>query len=225
MPAIRYTATQGPVFQMRRKPIRNAPLNLDLRRLRRRFASAAVPAASIYGDPGARPRRNILTPASVLMPIVPRGAGLTMLFTLRTAHLKDHSAQVSFPGGRAEARDAGPEATALRETEEEIGLEPRHVELLGRLPEYHTRTGFRITPVVGIVSPPFELRPEAREVAQVFEVPLAFLLDPANHQRRSRQWRGERRRFFAISYQEHYIWGATAGMLVNLYRHLSQVRL
>ena len=158
----------------------------------------------------------------MLVPIVAHAAELTMLFTQRTAHLKEHSGQVSFPGGRVEARDPTPEATALRETEEEIGLAPRHVELLGRLPEYRTRTGFRITPVVGVVTPPFELRRDEREVEEIFEVPLAFLLDPANHRRQSREWQGELRWFFAMQYQGHTIWGATAGMLVNLYRHLSK---
>jgi 8-oxo-dGTP pyrophosphatase MutT (NUDIX family) len=158
----------------------------------------------------------------VLVPIIDRESGLSMLFTRRASHLKDHSGQVSFPGGRVAAADASPEATALREAREEIGLEPARVEVLGRLPEYHTRTGFRITPVVGIVSPPFELRPDANEVEEIFEVPLEFLLDPANHQRHSREWQGEQRWFFAMPYQGHFIWGATAGMLVNLSRHLTQ---
>ena len=210
---------------MRSKPIRNAPLKLDLRRLRRHFARSAPAPASVYGDEGARPGAESLTAASVLVPIVARDDGLTMLFTRRTAHLKEHSGQVSFPGGRAEAHDPSPEATALRETQEEIGLEPRHVELLGRLPDYHTRTGFRITPVVGVVAPPLQLRPDANEVEEIFEVPLDFLLDPANHQRHSREWQGELRWFVAIPYRNHYIWGATAGMLVNLYRFLAQDRL
>ena len=121
--------------------------------------------------------------------------------------------------------DPSPEATALRESREEIGLDSARVEILGRLPEYHTRTGFRITPVVGVVAPPFELRADASEVEDIFEVPLAFLLDPANHQRHSREWQGELRWFFAMPYEGRYIWGATAGMLVNLYRFLSQGRL
>jgi 8-oxo-dGTP pyrophosphatase MutT (NUDIX family) len=163
----------------------------------------------------------------VLVPIVARApaADLTVLFTRRAAHLKDHSGQVSFPGGRVAAEDPSPEATALREAREEIGLDPGRVELLGRMHEYHTRTGFRITPVVGIVSPPFELKPDTNEVEEIFEVPLAFLLDPANHQRQSREWQGELRWFFAMPYERHYIWGATAGMLVNLSRHLAQGRL
>jgi 8-oxo-dGTP pyrophosphatase MutT (NUDIX family) len=192
--------------------------------LRRRFA-AARPAATIYGDEGARPGAGELKPAAVLLPVVARAPALTMIFTRRAAHLKDHSGQVSFPGGRVAARDASAEATALRETREEIGLEPERIELLGRLPEYHTRTGYRITPVVGIVAPPFALQPDASEVEEVFEVPLEFLLDPANHQRHSREWQGELRWFFAMPYEQHYIWGATAGILVNLARHLSQGRL
>lgn len=155
------------------------------------------------------------------MPIVARAPEPTILFTQRTAHLKNHSGQISFPGGRAEAFDASAEATALRETREEIGLDARHIEVLGRLPDYHTRTGYKVTPVVGIVVPPFDLSPDANEVAEVFEVPLSFLLDQKNVQRHSREFEGRQRFFFAIPYGERYIWGATAGMLVNLQRHLS----
>jgi 8-oxo-dGTP pyrophosphatase MutT (NUDIX family) len=198
---------------------------LTLEELRRRFAGAALPSETLYGDEGTRPGREILTPASVLIPIVARAPGFTIIFTQRAAHLKDHSGQVSFPGGRAAAGDASPEATALRESREEIGLDSARVELLGRLAEYHTRTGYRITPVVGVVAPPFELRADANEVDEIFEVPLAFLLDPANHQRHSREWQGEMRSFFAMEYGGRTIWGATAGMLVNLSRHLAQGRL
>ena len=203
-------------------------LALTVGELRRRFAAAAPAAETLYGDEGTRPGRETLTPASVLIPIVVRGeaggSGLTVLFTQRAAHLKDHSGQVSFPGGRVAAADPSPEATALRESHEEIGLDSTRVEILGRLPEYHTRTGYRITPVVGVVAPPFELRADASEVEEIFEVPLAFLLDPANHQRHSREWQGELRWFFAMPYEGRYIWGATAGMLINLYRHLAQAK-
>lgn len=195
--------------------------NPDLAWLRRYFSQARSPEGTLYGDQDARPAAEGLREASVLVPIVARQDQPTVLFTQRTAHLKNHSGQISFPGGRTEADDEGPEGTALRETWEEVGLPPGRVELLGRLSEYHTRTGYRITPVVGIVQPPFDLKPDANEVAEVFEVPLAFLLDERNHQRHTREHEGQQRAYFAIPYRERYIWGATAGMLVNLHRYLS----
>jgi 8-oxo-dGTP pyrophosphatase MutT (NUDIX family) len=165
------------------------------------------------------------TAASVLVPIVAHPEGLTVLFTQRTTHLKAHSGQVSFPGGRAEPGDASAEFTALRESQEEIGLPPERVEILARLSDYHTRTGYRVTPIVGLLTPPLELVPDPREVAEVFEVPLSFLLDPRNHHRRTREFNGRTVGFYEMPYPskegERYIWGATAGMLVNLYRHLS----
>jgi 8-oxo-dGTP pyrophosphatase MutT (NUDIX family) len=196
-------------------------LGSDLAWLRRHFARSPAPVDTLYGDQGARPLAGDLRAASVLVPIVARPGRPTVLFTQRTAHLKSHSGQISFPGGRAEEIDASPERTALRETWEEVGLPAERIELLGRLSDYHTRTGYRITPVVGIVQPPFELRPDDNEVAEVFEVPLAFLLDERNHQRHSREYEGEQRHYFAIPYEDRYIWGATAGMLVNLHRFLS----
>ncbi len=202
---------------------------MTLEEFRRRFAQSTPPAASLYGDEGPRPDPASLKPAAVLVPVVARVtenvSSPTILLTRRAAHLKDHSGQVSFPGGRVQADDASPEATALREAREEIGLDPGRVELLGRMPEYLTRTGFRITPVIAIVTPPFELRRDANEVEEIFEVPLAFLLDPANRQRQSREWQGELRWFYAMPYQQHYIWGATAGMLVNLSNQVGQGRL
>lgn len=161
-----------------------------------------------------------LTPAAVLMPVVERPQGLTVLFTERAAHLNDHPGQVSFPGGRREADDPTPVFTALRETSEEIGLAPDHVEVLGILPEYRTGTGFSVTPVVGLLHPPFDLAPDSFEVAEIFETPLAFLLDPANHQHHKVEFRGRMRQYYAMPYQGHFIWGATAGMLVSLYRLL-----
>ena len=187
--------------------------------LRERLARPG-PAASVYGDDGAG-RDAAATVAAVLVPIVSHAEALKVLFTRRTAQLRRHSGQVSFPGGRAEPDDADAAATALRETEEEIGLPRERVEVLGRLPEYMTRTGYRVTPVVGLVRPPLELVPDAREVDEVFEVPLAFLLDAANHRRASREIGGRTAHYYEIEHNGRVIWGATAGMIVNLYRMLA----
>ncbi len=157
-----------------------------------------------------------LTQAAVLIPIVERSEGLTVLLTKRTAHLHDHAGQISFPGGRVDPGDNGPESTALRETEEEIGLAREHIRLVGQLDTYVTRTGFEISPLVGLVRPPFDLKPDDFEVAEVFEVPLGFILDPASQQRQSRMFQGALRHFYVFPYDNYYIWGATAGMLVNL---------
>ncbi|MGQ0544543.1 MAG: CoA pyrophosphatase [Betaproteobacteria bacterium] len=176
-------------------------------------------AFTVYGDDGAG-QAAALTPASVLVPIV-RHEEPTVVFTQRTSQLKHHSGQISFPGGRAEPGDPTPEFTALREAEEELGLARERVEILARLPEYCTRTGFCVTPVVGLLAPPLALAPDRREVEDVFEVPLAFLLDPRHHERETREFQGEQVGFYVIQYQERCIWGATAGMLVNLYRMLA----
>ena len=157
-----------------------------------------------------------LVPAAVLVPIVEHSGGLTVLLTQRTDHLSAHAGQISFPGGRLEDVDASAEDAALRETEEEVGLERRHVELVGQLDLYVTRTGFEVTPVVGIVTPPFAIKPDPFEVADVFEVPLSFIIDPSNHQKQSRLHNGIERQFYVLPYEDRYIWGATAGMLVNL---------
>lgn len=160
------------------------------------------------------------TPAAVLFPIVLHDAAPTVLLTLRTSHLRDHPGQVSFPGGRVEATDATPVETALRETEEEIGLPRRLVEVVGYLPDYYTGTGFRVTPVVAWIRPPLVLSPDSFEVAEVFEVPLAFLLDEANHQRMAIHAGGRRRAFFTMPFRERFIWGATAGMIRSLHDRL-----
>ena len=157
-----------------------------------------------------------LVPAAVLVPIVERNDGLTVLLTQRTDHLSAHAGQISFPGGRVEDIDASHEAAALRETEEEVGLRSEHIEIVGQLDLYVTRTGFEVTPVVGIVTPPFALSPDPFEVADVFEVPLSFIVDPANHQKHARLHNGIQRQFYVLPYENRYIWGATAGMLVNL---------
>ena len=208
---------------MRATLIHDRPVELDPVWLRRHFAAAVLPGETVYGDQGTDAGRAAARrPASVLVPIVQRPLELMVLFTRRTAHLKSHSGQISFPGGRAEPHDVSPEATALREAEEEIGLAARHVEVLGKLSDYHTRSDFRVTPVVGLVAPEFELRLDAHEVAEAFEVPLSFLLDPAHHERHWREFQGRRVTYYAIPYRDYYIWGATAGMLVNLYRFLTQ---
>ena len=179
-----------------------------------------LPVQAVYGDDGAGREEAGVTPAAVLVPIVAHADGLTVLFTQRTASLRSHSGQVSFPGGRAEPGDPSIEFTALREAEEEIGLPARRVEVLARLPEYFTRTGFRVTPVVGLIQPPLELVPDSREVDEVFEVPLAFILDAANHRRATRELNGRTVGYYVIEHHGRTIWGATAGMLVNLYRQL-----
>jgi len=188
--------------------------------------AVVMPATGPRGDhsltPGALPPRRPLTQAAVLVPLVERPAGLTVLLTQRTAHLHDHAGQVSFPGGRIEAEDAHPEAAALREAAEEVGLVADRVDLVGRLDNYVTGTGFEVVPVVGLVRPPFAVTPDPFEVAEVFEMPLAFLLDAANHRREKRLREGIERHFYVLPYDNRYIWGATAGMLVNLYEVLTR---
>ena len=165
--------------------------------------------------------------AAVLVPLVMRDVGLSVLLTERTAHLTSHAGQIAFPGGRTEPSDASPVATALRETEEEIGLPRALVEVLGSLPSYHTGSGFVVTPVVGLVVAEHRLEPDANEVAEAFEVPLAFLMDPAHHQRRLHRWDdGAERSFFAMPWREpdgreRFVWGVTAAMLRNFYRFLA----
>jgi len=168
-----------------------------------------------------RSGKDELTAASVLVPIVNHDSGLTLLLTQRATHLTDHAGQISFPGGRREPKDASAQATALRETEEEIGLHRDRVDVLGVLPDYITGTGFQVTPVVGWVEPGFFLRADPFEVADVFEVPLDFLLDPNNHQLKNAVWQGHERQFYAMPYADRYIWGATAGMLRSLYNALA----
>lgn len=164
---------------------------------------------------GGEPR-----PAAVLVPVVNRPLGLHVLLTQRSADLPNHPGQISFPGGRVEPEDATVHAAALREAAEEVGLPPERVQILGELATYETVTGFKVTPVVGWVEPPFELRPDPVEVADVFEVPLAHLLEPANQQRHFRMLGEVRRDYWAIPYGERFIWGATAAMLMMLDRTL-----
>lgn len=158
-------------------------------------------------------------PAAVLVPIVAR-AEVTLLLTQRPETMPSHAGQIAFPGGKVEPGDADAVAAALREAEEEIGLDRRHVEMLGFLDGYRTGTGFNVVPVVALVEPSFTLRVDAREVADVFEVPLSFLMDEANHQKHARPWKGRDRHYYAMPWQDRYIWGATAGMIKNLHQRL-----
>jgi 8-oxo-dGTP pyrophosphatase MutT (NUDIX family) len=190
--------------------------------LRRRFAAPPAWTPEVVLEKKFMQREPAY--ASVLVPIVLRDEPMVLL-TERTAHLSTHSGQIAFPGGRADPEDADAAATALREAHEEVGLAPGYVEVLGALSTYVTGSAFIITPVVGLVQPGCVLAPNPGEVADVFEVPLAFLLDPAHHQRHAYEWNGVRREWFSMPYQDgaknRYIWGATAGMLRNFYRFMS----
>ena len=182
---------------------------------RRHWTPEAVEESLVQG--GLKLRR-----AAVLVPLVERPEGLTVLLTQRTDHLSSHAGQISFPGGRAEELDSSPIETALRESEEEIGLHRRHVSILGVLPDYVTGSAYRVAPVVALVKPPFELRADPNEVAEIFEVPLAFLMNGLHHQRRSFELPegAGRRTFYTMPYERFFIWGATAGMLRNLFHFL-----
>jgi len=198
-----------------------APARLMPAALRERFAQT-LPWEEEASDEGRGMTDAVLRRASVLVPLVARPEGVTVLLTLRTEHLSSHAGQISFPGGRAEELDSSPIETALRETEEEVGLHRRHIEIIGVLPDYTTVSAYRVTPVVALVQPPFELQPDPGEVAEAFEVPLAFLMDGLNHQRRVfelPQGAG-RRAFYTMPYEQYFIWGATAAMLRNLFHFL-----
>lgn len=193
-------------------------------RIARRFAGTRPAPPDMYRVPGLagdlpaaldklRPRR--LVPAAVLMPIIDRAGGLTVLFTVRAPGLRHHAGQVSFPGGSLDPLDSGPEDAALRESAEEIGLAAELVEVAGYLPNYLTITGYSVTPVIGFVRPEFEPIPDTREVSEAFEVPLEILLDPGSMQLRHKLFMGVRLPYFEMPWGEHRIWGATAAMLVN----------
>ena len=161
-----------------------------------------------------------LKPAAVLILVINRGDAPTVLFTQRTAHLTDHAGQISFPGGRVEADDRDPFHTALREAEEETGVDAKRIEIIGTIPQYTTGTGYLITPVVGWMEPPVTYRPDPTEVEECFEVPLEFLIDIGNHHLETAMYKGRMRSYYALPYGHRYIWGATAGMLVTLTRVL-----
>jgi 8-oxo-dGTP pyrophosphatase MutT (NUDIX family) len=214
-------APTGPVF--RRMPLPLFRLSPSDQRawLAAALARPAPEAARNLHDGFRLPgREGEPTPAAVLVGIVNRPEGLQVLLTQRSADLPDHPGQISFPGGRVEPHDPSLAAAALRETTEEVGLPADRVEILGVLPHYETVTGYRVTPVVGWVEPPFTLAPDPIEVADVFEVPLAFLLDPENRSRHYRMFGTTRRYYWAIPFGERYIWGATASMLLILSRTL-----
>ena len=194
-----------------------ATLHVTRDHVRSRLHLAAE--TEIRGDEAAADSDGL--PAAVLIGLVARAGGPTVLLTKRTDHLKDHAGQICFPGGRIEPEDASVEAAALREAEEEIGLHPTKVDVIRRLSPYDTTTGFRIHPVVGWIEPPFETKLDDFEVAEVFELPLAFILDPKNHQRQSHMRGDQRRSYYVLPYEGRFIWGATAGMLVNFSRMLS----
>ncbi|MBL8330514.1 MAG: CoA pyrophosphatase [Rubrivivax sp.] len=192
--------------------------------LRQRFAEGRAWAPEFPGDGGLFEGRTPAA-ASVLVPLVQREDGLHVLLTRRTDHLHDHAGQISFPGGRRDEGDADVFATALRETEEEVGLSRRHIQILGQLPTYTTVTHYVVTPVVALVRPPFELNLDSFEVAEAFEVPLPFLMTPAHHQRHVFEMEGQRRQFLSMPWRQdgrdYFIWGATAAMLRNLYAYLA----
>ena len=202
--------------------------------LKARFAQPPLWQPEVEREPSFSTRAP--AHAAVLVPIVLRGPDFsesTVLLTQRADHMSTHSGQIAFPGGKVDPQDTNRHATALRETYEEVGLHPRHVEIIGELPVYVTGTAFWVTPVIALVSPDFELAPNADEVQDVFEVPLAYLMNPAHHRRHQFEWQGARREWFSMPYQdsgatangqldpvERFIWGATAAMLRNFYRFL-----
>lgn len=207
--------------------------------LKARFAQSLAWQPEVEREPAFSDRAP--AQAAVLVPIVMRGPAAsepTVLLTRRAAHMSTHSGQIAFPGGKVDPEDASMQATALREAQEEVGLHPRHVQIIGEMPVYVTGTAFWVTPVIGLVTPDFELQPNQAEVDDVFEVPLSFLMNPAHHRRHNVDWQGRQRQWFSMPYQEmriasngeietveRFIWGATAAMLRNFYRFLAVNRV
>jgi 8-oxo-dGTP pyrophosphatase MutT (NUDIX family) len=221
--------TQPTIFEPRSVPVHSTDVHLgklearalSAQGLRQRFSTPVQWSPELSME--KRFSDRVPTHASVLIPLILR-EHVTVLLTTRSAHLSSHSGQVAFPGGKADAEDDNPISTALREAKEEVGLDSRYVEVLGTFPIYTTGSGFLITPVVALVEPDHVLAPNADEVADVFEVPLDFLMDPSNHRHHRHEWAGASRHWLSMAYQdgptERFIWGATAGMLRNLYRFL-----
>jgi 8-oxo-dGTP pyrophosphatase MutT (NUDIX family) len=185
--------------------------------LRQALSRPAGPSSDFDLNPAIQPPAGVaLRPAAVLIPVWLQPESAALILTKRSSHLKHHPGQIAFPGGKVDAGDAGPEAAALRESREEIGLDPNRVTVLGTLPPHQTVTGFSITPFVGLITGDFTPQPEAGEVDEVFTVPLAFVLDPARFSIQQRRWKGEWRRYYAVPYGPYYIWGATARILRGL---------
>lgn len=173
-------------------------------------------ARNVWPAPPAAAGAGDLKSAAVLVPLIDHATGMSVLLTRRTETLPDHAGQIAFPGGRHDAGDLSPEDTALRETEEEVGIHRRRIEVIGRLNAHDTGTGYRVMPVIGLISPPLSLTPEPSEVAHIFEVPLDFVLDPANHRLETNKNAKTGRKYRAMPYGEHYIWGLTARVLFEL---------
>ncbi|MES2952759.1 MAG: CoA pyrophosphatase [Pseudomonadota bacterium] len=222
LPPLNFDPRQVPVIGVDNHLAKVPARSLQPQALAQRFATAHVWTPELLAEPRFSNREPVH--ASVLIPLVMRDSGLTVLLTERTTHLSSHSGQVAFPGGKADPEDANAVATALREADEEIGLEHRWVQVLGALPIYTTGSAFLVTPIVALVDAAHTVTPNPYEVADIFEVPLDFLMDPANHRRHAVEWAGSRREWLSIPYvdatAERFIWGATAGMLRNLYRFL-----
>jgi 8-oxo-dGTP pyrophosphatase MutT (NUDIX family) len=217
---------QAPIVAHGQEPL-IPPEHLNAFALRKCFAQATTWHTETPDESRLPPPHGRYTPAAVLIPLIVREHQLHVLLTERTAHLHHHAGQISFPGGRTDPEDAHPQATALRETQEEIGISSDLIEILGQLPIYHTGTGFEVTPIIGLIHPPFHLSPDHFEVAKVFEAPIDFLMNPNNHQKRRISFDNHSRHFYAMPYfnpedkREYFIWGATAGILRNLYHFLA----
>jgi 8-oxo-dGTP pyrophosphatase MutT (NUDIX family) len=215
---------QSPAVETRHRPDLAALTADDLRALARVRLAGELPGPQ--GDHVHSPGHDdwvlsrAIKPAAVLVPFSQRDGGLSIILTKRHDNLRSHSGQVAFPGGKIDPEDASPEAAALREANEEIALDPAMAEIIGRLPDYHSGSGYRIAPVLALVSPQAVLAANPDEVDYVFEVPLAFLMDPANHKRASRMFQGAERHYLEMPYNEHYIWGVTAGILRLLHDRL-----